>query len=439
MSNSAINWAKSIDKPKGHKAVLFVMADSANKYMATWPSRATISKRTGYKEETVRDYQNAMVKDGTLIAVPWQTEKGADASPGYFLGCVRELFDELPPLGVAFAARIDFKGKGRGGRPRGFTPDWWSGKRVGGGHKCTACGGVCHGGEVSDETLAGTLLDVGLTSTVDPGEGRKNAPLEGRNGTTLPGGRGIDPFNPKESKPEAVVQSSRALTEVRARSVEVENQPPLSPSGGSGGRGVTPPWRTPEPSVDAASADAAAGDGLRPRGFAAPARRMDQLGIGDEEQPPPVAEVLKSAAKGEPSQRPGVGDLVPKKIQKAQQAYGAPATTVRPPRWRRGQEARRDEEWNRIVLALMDIDDGELGRLETAMLRVDLAAVSQGRAQAAGELAKRDRDEEPEPARLRRGRLYGLIYALRLRPLASWPEGVLPPALCGSEAATEAA
>jgi hypothetical protein len=153
---------------------------------------------------------------------------------------------------------------------------------------------------------------------------------------------------------------------------------------------------------------------------------MDQPGTEDEGQPPPVAEVLKSAATGTASERPGVDDLAPKRDQK-------------PPRWRPGQEALRDDEWNRVLGALMDIDDAELNRLETAIIRADTAALSQARAQALKTAGPHDPDREPEAAWLRRSRLYGLIYALRLRPLASWPQGVLPLALCGPETEAQAA
>jgi len=180
----------------------------------------------------------------------------------------------------------------------------------------------------------------------------------------------------------------------------------------------------------AASADAAAGDGLRPRGYAAPAKNMDQPQTGDEEQPPPVAQVLKDASTGTASQRPGVGDLVPKQIQRAQQAYEPAPKDEKPPRWSLpDQFNEKQAEWERIVDALGSIDDAELNRIETLLPRIDFGAFNVGRREGKDFVAEFSAEPDTDPARLRRERLYGLMYAIKLRPLATWPQDMLPVSL----------
>jgi hypothetical protein len=275
MSNRAIGWAKSRQGNAGYKAVLTAMSDTANQYMATWASRKTLAKVTGLKESTIRDHQNRAVKNGDLVLVPWQTPSGADASPGYFLGCVRGVFDELPPLEVAFAKRINFKGPGQGGRPRGHTPAWWSGERKStSAHRCTACGATCTGGNEPDgDTDPGEGRREGVGEGVPEGyrepfgppsaqnpltsgnvsgapEGDQDAPtLEGPKNTTLEGGEKHPPFKPKGSKPKGSNQPCARASEQRR-----------GPSG------------------------LPAGDGLRPS-------EPDLDGIDENDDPTPVAAV----------------------------------------------------------------------------------------------------------------------------------------------------
>ncbi len=189
----------------------------------------------------------------------------------------------------------------------------------------------------------------------------------------------------------------------------------------------------------AASADATAGDGLRPRGFAAPATNDDQSIDDGEPAPPPVAEVLKNAATGEPSQHPGVGDLVPRQIQRAQQAYEPAPEPEKPPRWLPEQWDEQQAEWESIVGALGGIDDTELNRIETALPRIDFAAFNIGRRKGKDFVAEFSGEPDTDPVRLRRERLYGLMHAVGLRPLATWPQDMLPAALRRAQAQEDAA
>lgn len=152
MSNKAINWAKrqKVGNPAGLKTVLLVHADHANEHGASWPKKKTVSDAVGLSLRTVENYERLLIERGLLIPVPWVHENGREGRKGFFMGFARRKDGGLPDLSVAFKARIEFKdedGDGRNGKPRLSTPSWWSGdkKKAETGHKCTSCGGTCHG------------------------------------------------------------------------------------------------------------------------------------------------------------------------------------------------------------------------------------------------------------------------------------------------------
>lgn len=392
VSNKAINWAHSLKGKGGYKNVLIAMGDSANQYMATWPSRETLSKRTGLSEDTVKDHQAKAVANGDLILVPWQTDNGADASPAYFLGYVRELFDELPPLEVAFAKRINFKGPRKGGRPRDYIPSWWSGEKIGSGHRCTCCGGVCNGSSEADATTAAEAEEVapegypeplGLHSDEaipHPGEGGGFSTLEGGISTTQEGGVFPHPFNPQQGKPSVVTPQPRANAEAFARPSSLDSQAGLSPGGGSGGRVET----------DAAN-PAAASSGL-PAGHGAKTAPRERM--ASNQQPEPMPPLRLSPQEKRQRERSTI-----------QAAIAALESTL------------GLEEATRVMNA-------SLATLE----RADEAAAQSGRAEAqeaivepgwtvAGTTRRYDADVAARALRA----------ALGARPLARWPKAVLEP------------
>lgn len=134
MSGRALKWVDHLAEKvsRSERAVLRDHANRANTFWASWAATQGIAKRTQYAERTVENCERSLVKKKLLIPVPWVTNYGRETSSGFFLAGVFQDFDELPDVEIAFKERIEFRdpktGMLTGGRPRGFTPGWWSGE-----------------------------------------------------------------------------------------------------------------------------------------------------------------------------------------------------------------------------------------------------------------------------------------------------------------------
>lgn len=198
--------------------------------------------------------------------------------------------------------------------------------------------------------------------------------------------------------------------------------------------------------VAAVVADAPPGDGLRPRDYVAPANDGEtDASDEDEPQPPPVAEVLTPEPGYEPAEHPGVGDLVPRQIKRAQQQWQPEPKPERPkpPRWAPAQDAQQKAEYQRIydTVNLLDDDHGRdeaermLREMAIRIQEADHAAHHDGWNAAVRQFGTTG-PVDPAGAALHRYRLAAMtvVRALHERPLGSWPESVretLPPGLAG--------